>query len=181
MVSVPENVPAELIAGDTWQWTRELSEYPAGTWTITYYFENKDQVFNAAASAVGTIHSVTIAAATTLGYKPGRYRWRARAESGGVKKTVESGWLEVQVDPAAAGTKDVRTQARRTLDAVEATLEGRASSDQLAMTLNGRSISRTPLRELREWRDQLRAEVRIEEQGSNAGLGRNIGVRFNRV
>ena len=30
----------------------------------------------------------------------------------------------------------------------------------------------------RKWRDKLRQEVRTEEQGSNAGLGRDIKVRF---
>jgi hypothetical protein len=31
-----------------------------------------------------------------------------------------------------------------------------------------------------KFRDQLRGEVRTEEQGSAAGLGRNIKVRYGR-
>lgn len=181
MVSVPENVPQELIAGDTWEWTDDQPNYPRPTWTLTYYFENKDKTFNVAGTGTETTHSFSIAAATTAGYPPGEYRYVARVSDGTTVKSVANGWIVVKVDPAAAGTHDHRSWAQRTLAALEATLEGRATADQLAMTINGRSISRTPLRELREWRDQLRAEVRIEEQGESAGLGRNIGVRFNRV
>jgi hypothetical protein len=48
------------------------------------------------------------------------------------------------------------------------------------MTINGRSISRWSLPELTAWRDKLKGEVQAEEAGSNAGLGRNIKVRFGR-
>ncbi len=175
---VAETVPDQVIAGDTWRWTRSLADYPATTWTLTYYFENADDTFSAVASPSGSDHAVTIAAATTAGKKAGRYRWFARASSGGILETVEQGWVEVLPDPAAEGKRDHRSWARRTLDALEATLEGRASQDQLAMTINGRSISRMPISELRQWRAELRTEVQQQEQGDNAGLGRNLKVRL---
>jgi hypothetical protein len=176
--AIPSSVPTELIAGDTWQWTRDLADYPAGTWTATVYFENKDGVFNVTASASGTTHSFTIAAATTTGYKPGRYGWRLRVTDGTTTTTVENGLTEVQIDPAKAGKADTRTWARRVLDAIEATLEGRASSDQLAMSINGRSISRTPFSELMDARDRFRNEVRAQESPAGSGKGRDIKVRF---
>jgi hypothetical protein len=183
--TVPDQVPAELIAGDTWAWTRTLSDYPAGTWTLVYYFENKDATFSATASASGTIHSVSIAAATTAGYASGRYRWRARASSGGNSYTVESGFADVVFDPAASGKRDVRSHARRVLEAIEATIEGRASNDQLAMTINGRSISRTPLAELLVARDKYKWEVAAEDSAERvaAGLGskKRVFVRFGRA
>jgi hypothetical protein len=176
-------VPKNLVAGDTWRWLRSFSDYPAPTWTVTYYFENSTKAFSVDATASGADHSVTIAAATSAQYPPGRYRWAARAASGGVAETIEGefGWLEVAPNPAASGTRDHRSWARRTLDALEATLEGKATSDQLAMSINGRSISRIPLPELLEWRNKLRGEVRTEEGGNDAGLGRNIKVRFGRA
>jgi len=177
-VSIPEQVPPQFVAGDLWQWTREFPDYPAGTWTLTYYFENKDQAFSAAGSASGTTHSFSIAAATTAGYKPGRYKYRARAVNGSSIYTVDEGYAEVTRDPAAVGFSDTRSWARRTLEALEATLEGKASGDQLSMSIAGRSIARLQPKELLDWRDRLRAEVRAEDQGENAGLGRNIRVRF---
>jgi hypothetical protein len=161
---VESEVPSQLIAGDLWQWTRELSDYPAGTWTLTYYFSNKDQSFSVAGTPAGVVHGFSIAAATTAGYKAGRYKYSGRVVNGASSFTIEEGWLEVAANPAASGNRDVRSFARRTLDAIEATLEGRATSDQLAMSVNGRSISRIPLEELIAWRDRLR----------------NIRIRFGR-
>jgi len=182
-VVILESVPSEFIAGDTWRWTRDFADYPAGTWTVTYYFENAAQTFNVAGVADGTSHDFTIAAATTADYKAGRYFWSARATDGSVVETItdENGWLEVKTDPAAAGTRDRRSWARRVLDALEATLEGRASTDQMSMSLAGRSISRMSPSELMDWRDRMRAEVRTQEQGDKAGLGRDIRVRYGRA
>lgn len=183
--TVPGQVPDSLIAGDTWAWTRDLSDYPAGTWTLTYYFENKDGTFNVVAAASGITHSVSIAATITSGYAAGRYRWRARATNGGNAYTVENGFVDVIFDPAAAGKRDVRSHARRVLEAIEATIEGRASNDQLAMTINGRSISRTPIAELLVARDKYKGEVASEESAARvaAGLGskRRTFVRFGRA
>lgn len=180
MVTIATSVPTELIAGDTWRWVRDLADYPAGTWTLTYYFENKDGSFSAVATADGSTHSVTVAAATTAAYKSGRYRWRARAVSSGIAETVEAGWLDVRIDPAATGNQDVRSWARRTLEAIEAFLEGNATTAQASLSIAGRSISRWSLPELRQWRTELRQEIRTEEAGANAGLGRNIRVRLRR-
>jgi len=177
---VIDRIPAELTAGDTWAWTRELSDYPAPTWTAMVYFENAAGAFDAAAVASGSAHAFEIDADTTAGKKAGRYKWSIRVVSGASASTVETGWVEVVTNPAAAGSRDPRPDSRRMLDALNATLLGRATDGQLAMTINGRSISRIPLSELRDWRDRLKQEVKIEEQGANAGLGRNIKVRFAR-
>jgi hypothetical protein len=179
--AVPSEVPSELIAGDTWVWTRDLADYLAPTWVATIYFEFAGSQFSQAATGSGSTHTFTIAAATTALKKAGRYRWWIRATDGSTITTIEEGWTDVKPDPAATGTRDHRSWARRTLDAIEATLEGKASADQSAMTINGRSISRIPLVELREWRNELRNEVRTEEQGADAGHGRDIKVRFKRA
>lgn len=180
-MTIPEKVPSELVVGDTWRWTREWADYPASTWAVTFYFDSPLGTFSQLATASGTTHSVTIASATTAGFKPGRYRWVARGVSGGVTETIESGWLEVLANVAAGNKADHRTWARRALDAVKATIEGRASSDQQAMSIAGRSISRMTYVELRQMQTDLEAQVRTEEQGSAAGIGRNIRVRFGRA
>jgi hypothetical protein len=150
---------------------------------VTYYFENGSKSFSTVATADGTSHAAVIAAATSALIPAGRYRWFARAVSGSISEIVdgEEGWLEVLPDPAAAGNRDHRSWARRTLEALEATLEGKASADQMAMTINGRSIARIPLPELTTWRDKLRAEVRSDEGGGNASKGRYIKVRLTRA
>jgi hypothetical protein len=101
-----------------------------------------------------------------------------RVTDGTSVHVVETGWCEVEPDPASAQKVDHRSWARRTLDAIEAFLEGNATTAQQAITIGGRSISRWSLPELMQWRDKLRAEVSTEEQGSAAGLGRDIKVRY---
>lgn len=172
--------PSTLTAGDTWAWTTSLADYPAPTWDATVYFENAVGTFSATAVDSGSDHAFSIAAATTATKKAGRYKWSIRVTDGTSVHTVEEGWADVVADPAAAGTHDPRSDARKMLDALNATLLGRATSDQLSMSLNGRSLSRIPLPELREWRNQLKQEVATEEKGAAAGLGRNIKVRFSR-
>jgi hypothetical protein len=178
---VPDQIPASLIAGDTWAFTRDYADYPAPTWVATLYAELLGSQFKAVATALVTAQSFSVTPSTTAGYKAGRYKWWVRITDGTSSYTVEDGWFDVKPDPAASGTRDQRTWARRTLDALECTLEGRASSDQLAMTINGRSLSRIPLAELLTWQDKLRQRVRTEEGGVNAGTGRNIKVRFSRA
>lgn len=179
-ITDPANASTGGVAGDTWAWTRNYGNYPAPTWTATFYAEMKGSQFSSVAVPVGTTQSFSIAAAVTAGYKIGHYKWWIRVTDGTSSYVIEEGWLDVTADPAAAGTRDQRTWARRTLDALECTLEGRATSDQLAMTINGRSLSRIPLQELLAWQDRLRNQVRTEEQGATGGSGRNIKVRFSR-
>lgn len=176
-----EQLPAELTAGDTWVWSRSFGDYPAGTWTATVYFENAVATFSAAATVSGTDHLFTVAAATTAAKPAGRYRWSVRATDGSTVTTVESGWVEVRTNPAAGGTSDPRSSARRTLDALNAFLEGKASNAQQAVTLNGRSLSTYTLKELREWQLTLEARVKTEEGGAAAGGRRTLKLRFKRA
>lgn len=178
--TVPDIIPASLVAGDTWIFDRDYSDYPRPTWTATAYFENAEESFSVASTLNGTAQRFTIAAATTATYEAGRYRVRVRVTDGSSTYVAESAWVDVQLDPAKAGNQDPRTWARRTLEAVEAFLEGNASTAQQSMSIAGRSLSRWSLAELTQFRNDLRNEVRTQEQGSNAGLGRNIKVRYAR-
>lgn len=173
-------VPETLIVGDSWSWTATFADYPASTWSLTFYFQNGSKSFSVATSASGDDFAATKIASDTAALEPGRYRWRARVASGADAITVADGWTELDPDPAI-GTSDLRSDARKMLDAVDAFLIGNASTAQASMQLNGRSIARWSLAELVQWRDRLRQEVRIEEQGDTAGMGRNIKVRFGRA
>ena len=54
--------------------------------------------FEITATADGTDHAVTVAAATTGAYAAGSYQWIAWVESGAEKYTVDEGTLEVEPD-----------------------------------------------------------------------------------
>jgi hypothetical protein len=176
---VPSSLPSQLVAGTTWIWDRELADYPQPTWSAIAYFENSQKAFNAAATQNGTAQRFTMAAATTAAIPAGRYAWKIRVTDGSQVFIAEAGSLEVDADPAAAGVRDTRSWARRALEAVEAFLEGNASTAQQSMTVNGRSISRWSLPELTQWRDKLRAEVRSDES-TNGSKGRIIKAKLLR-
>lgn len=165
-MTIPTNEPTELRAGNTWQWTREdLADYPAPTWTLKYALKNATDHIEIVASASGTYHAVTVARATTLGYAAGRYTWVAYVESATERFDVDDGTLEVLPAYAQASqvARDDRSHARIVLDAIEAVIEGRATKDQQAYTINGRSLERMPIKDLLAFRAQYKNEVEAEE------------------
>lgn len=181
-LEIPTARPDKLTAGDTWQWTRELADHPAGTWSLVYYLENKDATIAITATQDGssTRHAVLVAAATTVGYKPGRYRVFARATSAGVVHSVveETGFIDVLPDYSLAGTMDHRSWAQRVLDALRAAYEGRADSDQLSTSVNGRAISRMTKKELREEIEAFERRVQREADAAAINEGQASGNRI---
>ena len=117
--------PRSIIAGDTVKWTRTLADYPASAgWALTYDLVNAQHRYTIAATASGNAHAVVIAATTTESYAAGSYDWRARVTNAEEVYTVGTG--RVTVAPSFGAAVDGRTHARRTLEAIEAVIEGRA-------------------------------------------------------
>jgi hypothetical protein len=81
-------------------------------------------------------------------------------------------------DPASQGAgQDPRSHARKTLDAIEAVVEGRATKDQQAYTIGGRSLQRMPIKDLMYFRGVYRAEVYAEESRLT-GRGSKVVTRL---
>lgn len=180
-MTTPTQVPDELIAGDTWEWERDLSDYPASTHSAAWYFEKADHSFSVAAVASVDTFTATVVAATSAAVRPGKYRWRlvVTRTADSVRKTAESGWLEVLRDPAAAGNVDHRTTARVMLDNIEAYLRDPTNITAASYSLGGRSLSRWSRAELIAERSRLQSEVRAEEKAERLTSG--VGQRRNRV
>ena len=184
---IPTSEPAELRTGDTWKWTKSLADYPASeSWTLKYRFKNAAGGFEITASAAGDDYSVTVAAATTAGYAAGAYSWMAWVEGGTSEKyTVDTGTCTINPDyrsGTATAAFDDRTHARVVLDAIEAVLESRASKDQEAYEIAGRSLKRTPIADLLKLRQHYKAEVAsqvaAEAIANGLGTGRRIQFRI---
>jgi hypothetical protein len=179
MVDIPTQIPKDIFVGDVLKWRRELDDYPADAYTLTYYFSNAEKKFNIVATADGVVHNVSVAATVTTDYTAGRYRWYARADDGSDDiRTIEDGWLVVL--PSPADQTDWRSHARKMLDAIEAALEGQADKNQLDLlsySLGVVSVSRD--RELLyKARDKYLRELNNEEGGANNR--RHAFVRFTR-
>lgn len=184
--TVPTIEPASFRAGDFLTWLKSLPDYPANAgWTLAYTLINATVKITIAASASGAEHLVSVPAATTAGYAAGTYQWMARVTKATEIYTVGSGSMIVQPNLAALTTFDGRSHAKKMLEVIEAACEGRASSTQLELEINGRRVRHMGPEELITWRSFYAAEVAKEaeaESFARTGINRRkIGVRCIRV
>ena len=184
MTNIPLNEPLTLIAGDTVRWDREdLPDYPASVWTLSYYFVKTNDQITITASANGDYFRVVVAASVTANYPPGIYKWNAYVSKGAERYKVDEGTLEIKADYVAQTTGyDDRSHVKKTLDAIEAVIEGRATQDHLSYSIAGRSITKISPEELIRWwsfyKQQYRKELDAERIASNLGTSRKILTRF---
>lgn len=172
--------PATIRAGETLSFKRALGDYPASTWSITYTLRSVGgTAITFTSAADGLDHLVTVAFSTTALWQAGDYIGVGLVSDGTTKTEVWRGRIKILPNLASEGTDyDARTQARRTLDNINAVIEGRASSTILNSTVEGTALQRIPFADLLLLRDRYAAIVNLEE---NADLGvetRNIFTRF---
>lgn len=183
MSDIRTTEPTSLAAGDTAKWKRSLADYPASAgWTLTYTLVSATARITFAAQADGDDHLVAVPAVTTAGWAAATYTWRAQASKAGEVYTVGSG--TITIEPAFTAATDARTHARRVLDAIEAVIEGRATSDVEEYQIAGRQLRYIPITELLALRDKYADSVKREEAAARSanGLsdGRRVYVRFAR-
>jgi len=168
---IPTTEPVEIVAGETLQWTKTLADYPASTWTLSYEFRGAGS-FSITATASGSDHAVSVAYATTDAYPVGDYWWTSYVTDGTSRYRVDTGQTAVVKDltDATAGY-DGRTHAERTLAAIEAAIEGRATKADSEITIGDRKIKRMPPSELLQWRAAYRAEVKAEQKAARRKRG----------
>ena len=136
-------------------------------------------VIDLTATIDGDDYEFLVDAATTASWAPGRYTYSVRATKSGEVSEVEGAAIDILPDLSAqtAGF-DGSTHAERTLAAIEAVIEQRASTDQLSYRINNRELHRTPVAELLTLRDVYRAEVQRERLRASGGaeFGRAVKV-----
>jgi len=183
------SVPTELRAGDTWSWRRDdLSDYPASAgWSLTYHFRNASAFFDVASSADGDGYAVSVAKATTTAFTAGDYDWIAVVDDGTDRHEVDRGRVSILPDYSASAVLDGRSFARTLLEAVEARLLNRATTDQLDLIESaiGDASLKRDMSVLLKLRSQLRSEVAREENAERIRQGlsskNKLLVRFGRA
>ena len=185
MSDIPNVEPSRITAGDSAKWTKDVPQFlPADGWVVTYAIvrDGTRIAITSTNNGDGT-HLVNVPASTTASWTAGAYHWQAYATKAATSEryTVAAGQIIVDAN-FAVGAVDARTHAQKTLDALEATLEGRATSDQMAYSIGGRSISKMSPEQLLTWRDKYRAEVAAEAKAqkiaAGAGGAGTVRVRF---
>lgn len=175
----PTTEPSEIIAGDRIAWKRSDldSDYPIASYSLKYSarLENAGSTeIEITASESGSDYIVEVGQATTANYTAGVYHWQAYIirSSDSERVTIDSGTWEVKANRDTA-TTDPRGHVKKVLDAIEATIEGRASKDQESYSIQGRSLGRTPIADLILLRDKYKAEYVRETRAERIrnGLG----------
>ncbi len=188
------NIPSTLRAGDTIEWNESISDYPATDgWTLAFllYAYGKTPI-TITASADGADYTISIPASTTRSWVAGTYSYQAYVyDMSGTtsiveKYTVYDGSVIILPDlTQSLSTTDNRSHVKKVLDALEAVIEGKATSDALSYSIGGRSISKMTPEELIKWRSFYLTEYQRELDGEAIRRGedspRRIGVRFRRI
>jgi hypothetical protein len=183
--NTPTGEPIEVIAGDSWRWrVYDLSDYPNSEgWTLKYEVVGQDKVsITATFQTSGDDENhwlVEVATSATKQMRAGTYKLIGRVEGSGDyagrEETVHYSTLEILQDPRLAKAGDYQTHDERTLDVIEAAIEGRLTKDMESYSIAGRSISKIPIRELLQMRGMYRAMV---NQGKTGRIGRPVEVHF---
>jgi len=186
----PLQEPEILVLGDRWVWKRTdlVSDYPTDTYALTYEFHEDSggggsHKFTITATETTDAYIVEVASATTDGYSAGEYQWYSfiTRSSDSERVAVDSGFSTLKVNFADTNA-DLRSHAKKVLDAIEAVIENRATIDQSSFSIGGRSLSRMSPDELMEFRNRYRAEYNEELKKAkirnHKPTGNMIGVKF---
>lgn len=188
-------VPDEFYAGDTLTWRRSWSDYPSTDWHLYYTFApaaestgsviqiDSDGGGEITRNSDGSFTAVLAAASTDAITSPTDYHFTGRVTDGSAFYTVDRGRLRILANLHGMSTNvDVRSRVKKTLDQINARLEGRSVIDQDSMSIGNRAVSRMQVDELIRWKahfSRLYAyEVRRERIARGLKTSRNVKVRF---
>lgn len=171
--------PTIFRAGDTLAFERTLADYPASDgWVLDYTVIGSAGLYSFTSTADGDAHDIEVVAATTATWAAGRYQLIEVATLGAARHTIGATPLQILPDLAAAvAATDIRTHARKVLDAIEAWLESRAPVSG-SFSIAGRQVQHYPINELLALRDRYRAEVQREERAAAGLAPARILTRF---
>tara|TARA_R100001460_G_scaffold37020_1_gene71084 strand:- start:2170 stop:2760 length:591 start_codon:yes stop_codon:yes gene_type:complete len=189
-VNYPKQEPDELVIGDRWVWRRDdlVSDYPLDSYALTYEFHEDSggggsHKFTIAATEADNSYLVELSSSTTSGYNDGDYVWYAfiTRSSDSQRVSVDEGRTTI-VKNFANTNADLRSHAKKVLDAIEAVIENRATVDQSSFSIAGRSLSRMSIDELLTLKNRYKAEylkeIKEARIKNKQRSGNTIGVKF---
>ncbi|HEY8562802.1 MAG TPA: hypothetical protein VIL74_20660 [Pyrinomonadaceae bacterium] len=180
-------VVKEFTIGESLSWEKSFSDYPASDgWTVTYYFRGAGTGFDVVGTASGDDFEFTVAGTVTAGCAAGKYYYQAFATKGSESFLVDKGEANVLTgfgSVATGTTVDNRSEVKKTLDAIDARLQGDVTRGVLEYTIADRQLQRYSLKELAELRKVYASLYAQELQAENAKKGgsliKNHYVKFN--
>jgi hypothetical protein len=189
-VNYPVQEPDTIVIGDRLVWRRDdlANTYAIGSYALTYEFHEDSggggsHKFTITATEAEDTYFIEVASSTTASYTDGDFIWNAfiTRSSDSQRIRVDTGRTTV-VKNLANTNADLRSHAKKVLDAVQAVLENRASVDQASFSIAGRSLSRMSIDELLSFRDKYKAEylqeIKKARIKNKQRSGNTIEVKF---
>ncbi len=186
----PTAEPSTLVAGDRFTWKRDdlAGDYSPSAYALTYEFHSDvggggSKKFTITATEADDTYYIEVNSATTADYVTGDYIWEAyiTRTSDSQRIMVDSGRTEITANLANTSA-DLRSHAKKVLDAIEAVIENRATIDQSSMSIAGRSLSRMNIDELMNFRMQYKTEylkeIKLARIRNKQGSGNTVKVSF---
>ena len=163
MPTVPTIEPLTVTVGDTWEWKRSFSDYPAsGGWSLSYSLLNSSDKITINASADGDDFVIDVPAATTAAYTAGVYGWFGHVTKATDRYKIGDGEIEVLADPAVVATLDTLIAGNTNASYSIGTPDG-----------SSRSVSRheiETIHRLRQyWQGRRNIEIRRERLAQGRG------------
>lgn len=169
-------MPAEIPAGTTVEYTRTLPDYPADDgWTLEVALRGAS-VIDATTAQSGKAFVVTLTAAQTATLTAGTYQWQERVTKAGKKYLAACGTAVVLLDLVTAGPGAAQSFEEKKLAALEAALLT-SSSDIVEYEIDGVHVKRSRQDAMKE-RNQLAWAV--YKQRNPGSIGEDIPVQFTR-
>lgn len=185
----PTTEPLKHIIGDRWAWKRtDLGTYGTG-FTLTYEARldsDGTTTFTFNGSWDGSAYVVEVASASTATYTKGTYSTSIYITRDSDSERVLIGQQTWTLDPnPATDAGDTRSHAKTVLDAIEAVIEGRATSSQSEYQIKDRALKYMGVDELIKFRSFYKAEYQreldAERIAQGLGSNRKILTRFGRI
>lgn len=177
--------PTQFTAGDTVKFTRSHPDYlPSNGWAMAYTLIGKGgRISDVAGVVAGDGFEFTFSSEQTANLDRGEYRLIGRVSRDPEKFTIYNGELDVHQNLFdAASETDVRHRLKVRLEAIEAVMDRRATTDQQYLAIGGRTLQKMAYSELRELRNETRRELFSLENREGIRNGRankrKIKVRF---
>lgn len=188
--TAPEGEPSEIVVGDFIQWKRSdlVGDYPPADYTATYVARitsggNTEIQVTATNYNSGESYLVTVDSETSADFVAGYYHWQLEIvrNSDSNRVVVDRGAFTAIVDLDVGGA-DPRTHDEKMLTKIQSILEGRADGDVESYSIQGRSLTKIPIKDLMEWERHYRQRVERYKKKEDIKLGRKtdstIKVRF---
>ncbi len=183
--TTPTGEPTEIVAGDSVRWRiADDPTYPQSEgWALKYELVGVNTLaITPSFQTSGDDENhwlVSIATTETDDLDAGRYdlikRYVGSGTYSGREETVDRLVMSVRENPRSVADGVFQTHAERTLDVIEAALEGRLTTDLESYQIAGRAVNKIPIETLMKMRGRYAGLVKQERTGH---LTRRHLVRF---